>query len=114
MACIWEASGLFSNRFVFEWNVGAGIATKNVRYYNVVRKPTVEYESVADLADPSVDMYGIGEFLGNLTNSLNQDYSSSSSKKDKDTFKSFSDQYKKRGSNLTLFGNLKIGYLLVK
>jgi hypothetical protein len=95
---------VFASRFVFEWNLGAGLANKSVDYFDVLESQT--YYTVS-----SGDMFGIGDFFGSLGSALNRNSNSHST--DSNVFTQFSDEYEKRACNLAIFGNFKIGYLLV-
>ncbi|KAA3627132.1 MAG: DUF3575 domain-containing protein [Bacteroidetes bacterium] len=94
---------VFSNRFVLEWNLGAGIARKSVDYSNVK-------EQVPTNSGGMGDIFGMGESLNAIFSGLGQ---GSSSGNTDHFFSSFSDMHEKAGSNVVLFGNLKIGYLLI-
>lgn len=94
---------VFSSRFVLEWNLGAGIARKSVDYSNVKEQVSTNYGGMGDI-------FGMGESFNAMFSGFGQ---GSGSGNTDHFFFPFSDEYEKAGPNVALFGNIKIGYLLI-
>ena len=94
---------IYANRFVFEWNIGVGIARKCVDYSNVKMHAPTSSGGFGDI-------FGIGDSLNTMLSGLGNRSGSGTS--GDHFFMSFSDQHEKTEANLAFFGNLKIGYLL--
>ncbi len=93
----------FSNRFVLEWNLGAGIARKSVDYSNVKEQVSTNYGGMGDI-------FGMGESFNAMFSGFGQGAGSGETDS---FFFPFSDEYEKSEANMALFGNIKLGYLLI-